>query len=341
MNLRSIRRTATLITVLCVLPATALATAQEPDVLIYKGKTHALFANPLEDFYKDRKNRPLFVVEPNVISSGNWRGYVATWTIENNLLYLVKIDAWICNRDCTRVDLRRLFGTRYRNGKIKADWFSGDLRAPDGKMLQYVHMGYASIYERELILSVDSGKLVKESVVDNTKRTFPSALELQRQELERMRPRNDDKNSSAASKPSENNSDAPIVAGKGWGKVCLGVDLNTVESVLGKGEGRSTYSDVYFKDYLAKGIQISYNNSDNTIHAIFFYNGQRRYESFVTPGVKTDKGINWKSSPEDVIKAYGKPKEDHQGEDWRRIVFEGIDFRFENGVMVRIGIPGN
>jgi len=51
--------------------------------------------------------------------------------------------------------------------------------------------------------------------------------------------------------------------------------------------------------------------------------------------------VDWKSSPNDVIKAYGKPKEDYKGEGWRRMVFDGIDFRWENGVMVRIGIPGN
>jgi len=56
--------------------------------------------------------------------------------------------------------------------------------------------------------------------------------------------------------------------------------------------------------------------------------------------VKTDKGIDWNSSPEEVIKAYGKPAEDYSGPGWRRMVFDGIDFRFENGVMVRIGIPG-
>jgi len=60
---------------------------------------------------------------------------------------------------------------------------------PDGKMLQYVHMGYGSIYEREIILRVQSGKVVGVSNVDNTTRILPSPLELQRQELEKMRPK--------------------------------------------------------------------------------------------------------------------------------------------------------
>jgi hypothetical protein len=182
-----------LIALLWLSPAYAFATGQQPDVMIYKGKVYRLFANPLEEFFKDKKNRPLFRVEPNVVSTGNWRGYVATWTIENGFLYLVNIRAWICDElneeSCRRVKLSKLFGRRYRNGKVKADWFSGELRMPEGKLRQYVHMGYGSVYERELILSVASGRVVRTSTVDNTRKTLPSELELQRQELEKMKPK--------------------------------------------------------------------------------------------------------------------------------------------------------
>ena len=120
----------------------------------------------------------------------------------------------------------------------------------------------------------------------------------------------------------------------------MGVERKTVESVIGEGKRRRQYDDVYFIDYPAKGIQISYSNSDNTLHAVWFYNGQHEYENFVTFQGKTDKGIDWNSSPKQVIIAYGKPKQDYKGEG-RRIEFDGIDFRFENGDMVRIGIFGN
>ena len=69
---------------------------------------------------------------------------------------------------------------------------------------------------------------------------------------------------------SENTSEPLIVAGKGWGKVSLGVDRKTVESVIGEGEKRSEFDDVYFVDYPSKGIQISYNNGDNTLHNVYF-----------------------------------------------------------------------
>lgn len=140
----------------------------------------------------------------------------------------------------------------------------------------------------------------------------------------------------------DDSSEQLVIAGRGWGKVSVGTERKSVESVTGDGENRSNFDDVYFIDYPKKGIQISYNNTDNRVHAIFFYNRQQRYEHFASFKGKTDKGIDWKSTPADVIKAYGKPKEDHEGPGWgwRRLAFEGIDFRFENGTMVRIGIPG-
>ena len=186
-------RVSLLLMAVLLLPHVAAATGQQPDILIYKGKTYDLFANPLDSFYKSEKDRPLFRLRPNVMSTGNWRGYVATWKIENDLLYLVKLDAWICSNwnenTCRKVNLQQLFGKRYRNGKILADWYFGVLRMPDGKMLQYVHMGYGSVYEREITLEVKAGKVVAESTVDNTRRTLPSDLELQRQELEKMKPK--------------------------------------------------------------------------------------------------------------------------------------------------------
>jgi len=54
---------------------------------------------------------------------------------------------------------------------------------------QYAHMGYGSVYEREITLRVESGKVVAESTIDNTQRVLPSQLELQRQELEKMKPK--------------------------------------------------------------------------------------------------------------------------------------------------------
>jgi hypothetical protein len=133
-----------------------------------------------------------------------------------------------------------------------------------------------------------------------------------------------------------------VVAGEGWGIVSLKAKRKAVEIKLGEGINRSQYDDVYFVDYPKKGIQISFNNKNDEANTIFFYNNQEHYESFITPDVKTDKGISWKSKPEDILKAYGKPKNDFESESgkdtWQRLVYDGIDFLFEFGELKRIGI---
>lgn len=177
-----------------LITSAAFATAQAPDALIYNGKPYDLFSNPLEDFYGgDESKRPKFWVEPNTMSSGNWRGYVATWEIIDDKLYLTKIDSWLCRPSirtksgCRRVTVRDLFGGKVVDGKVFASWFSDNLRVPDGKQLKYVHSGYASIYERDLIFDVDAGKIVKHETVDNTKRELPSDQEIYQQELTRLK----------------------------------------------------------------------------------------------------------------------------------------------------------
>jgi hypothetical protein len=162
----------------------AFATGQAPDKILYEGRLRSLFSNPLEDYYEDEEKRPLFMVSPNTMTTGNWRGYIATWEIKDGTLYLTHVKAWIENR---RVTLQRLFGKRVRKGKVKASWFSGELRIPDGKMLQYVHMGYGSVYEREIFLTVEKGRITDKAIIDNTPRYLPSEIELMKQELDKMK----------------------------------------------------------------------------------------------------------------------------------------------------------
>lgn len=135
-----------------------------------------------------------------------------------------------------------------------------------------------------------------------------------------------------------------IIAGEGWGLVRLGASVKAVDYLLGEGQAGHRYSDGYFKDYVAKGIQVSFENAKNTVHAIFFYDHQKGSEEFGVFCGQTDRGISWQSSAKEVRKAYGQPTADYSGGPggaWERLVFAGIDFRFENGKLVRIGIPGN
>lgn len=139
---------------------------------------------------------------------------------------------------------------------------------------------------------------------------------------------------------SQDSTKPKIIAGEGWGPVRLGAPSKAVDAFLGKGLRKSGNKDVYFKQYVPKGVEVSFDNSTDTVHAIFFYNGQRNDEQIGLFCGQTANGIGWQSSVEDVKHAYGKPTAEFSGTDSVRLVFVGIDFRFESGKMVRIGIPG-
>ncbi len=128
-------------------------TAQSRERLIYNGEEYYLATEPLFPYLK--KHNILFTVT----SSSCWRGYIGEWLIEENRLYLTGITGSLRNDKRypiggTPADLKTLFSGQER---VFAEWFSGKIRIPHGRMLEYVHMGYESVYEKELTLTVENG----------------------------------------------------------------------------------------------------------------------------------------------------------------------------------------
>lgn len=158
-----------LILLLTMFEQDAPTTAQIPDTLIFKGDTLSIFANPLEELYKDDSLRPNFFGDQRgCINTSCWRGYVAEWKIENDQLFLTGINTCCFPDDGVRASLKSLFGGKVINGVVKADWFSGSIIAPQGKLLHYVHLGYESIYEKELEFHFKDGRLVGIKKYDNS-----------------------------------------------------------------------------------------------------------------------------------------------------------------------------
>lgn len=132
-------------------------TAQMPEVLIIDGeRTSMAFCPPLP------KKHPRIVTRdaddsaetsiPIFRSTACWRGYRGTWEIKNGQFYLVGLEGHY-----------RLRGSE----PLPATWFSGVLRVPRGGLLQYVHMGFGSVYEEELHIKIEKGGVTKTRVVDN------------------------------------------------------------------------------------------------------------------------------------------------------------------------------
>lgn len=142
-----------------LLPAAAHATAQAPDRITFDGEEHSLHNNPLWP-HLDRIEWTL--PEEAVTNSALWRGYVAYWEIADGELRL--LDAKIFTGDFgprmkERSILRKLF--RRSRPPILADWYSGALVVPQGKVVEYVHMGYESVYERYVVFRIAEGKVLE------------------------------------------------------------------------------------------------------------------------------------------------------------------------------------
>jgi len=135
-------------------------TAQIHEVLILDGEELGMaFCPPLPENeprlveisieeYRTR-DRPK---HDSVGSTANWRGYVGTWEIRDGRFYLRAVRG-----------LRELRGDE----PVFADWFTGVLRVPRGKQLEYVHMGFGTVYEREIHIRVEAGVVIDSTEKDN------------------------------------------------------------------------------------------------------------------------------------------------------------------------------
>ena len=134
-------------------------TAQTPEILIIDGERHAMRAEPLEEYFALTGHRPSF----SWPSTACFRGYIGTWSIIDDRLYLVDFEGW--RPDRSKMTLTDLFPQH--SGKVLADWFSGKVELPTGKLLHYIHLGYASIYEKDIILKFRNGVLLSRRMRNN------------------------------------------------------------------------------------------------------------------------------------------------------------------------------
>jgi hypothetical protein len=72
------------------------------------------------------------------------------------------------------------------DGPVSADWFSGVLRVARGQVLAQVNTGYASVYEEDLFLVVDHGKIASRRLVKNDVSTVTSESDLAWREFGRI-----------------------------------------------------------------------------------------------------------------------------------------------------------
>lgn len=142
--------------------------AQLPDCVLLQGEKLDLYSNPLEKYWLTRnKARPAFHVTPICK-----RGYIATWEIFDKHLILRSIDGNVERRfflfwkKTVRLTLKMIF-SKAGTGGVKATWFSGKIRIPLGKRLLYVHNEYDSRFEKEMVITIDKGEVIRTVTLDN------------------------------------------------------------------------------------------------------------------------------------------------------------------------------
>jgi len=153
------------ILLIILFPLTGFATGQAGDILIFKGDTLILFSNPLELYLDKKSERTINGFELEWTSTACYRGYKATWEFTNDSLYLVRIQKGCYCETPEYFDLKAEFGS----DRVLAGWFNGKTLVPKGGQIHYVHSGYESFYEKELVLTFKEGLLTEQIEYDNSK----------------------------------------------------------------------------------------------------------------------------------------------------------------------------
>jgi hypothetical protein len=135
------------------------ATSQIPEALIYNGITNDMYSTPLESFFSAGKPK-LFLEKPS--STACWRGYVGTWKIEDDELYLVVLQEGHPRTGAIPLDM---VNPKWVS-PVKATWFTGTIRIGSGKVLMG-GMGISVKRESDIFLEITDGKVMSTRQVDN------------------------------------------------------------------------------------------------------------------------------------------------------------------------------
>ena len=164
------RKAVTLIVFVAVIlfPVLLFATAQQGDVLVLNGKTYYIYTNPLRAFLEKNPGK---IPESEIVSTSLWRGYVASWEVKDGRLVLTDVGILHSVKKSGEsgfsTELRSVMSEVFPGQKdVLAEWFTGHIIIPNGKLVNYVHMGYASTYEKYIILRVEHGVVTRNLAVD-------------------------------------------------------------------------------------------------------------------------------------------------------------------------------
>ena len=143
------------------------ATPQIPDTLIYNGREYDIINghNPMEFYFnKFPEKRP-----PGQHSTALWRGYIATFEIMENELWVVDIKKF-GSIDMTFGRINYVsFINQCLNGesKIKIDWFNGLLILPQYRRVELARLRLGDdANEYYIKMEIRNGELISQSIIN-------------------------------------------------------------------------------------------------------------------------------------------------------------------------------
>ena len=147
----------------------ANATAQFGEVLFVDTTCYSMRACPLDRFEKFDQFKKKYPRMSTDLCTALWRGYIGYWQLEDNKLYLDSIQIGY-DSDTAKVIARNepLFDAhKTADGRILAGWYSGEVSVASGKLVNYVHMGFESVFEHEDIYTINNGMVTDVKHYDN------------------------------------------------------------------------------------------------------------------------------------------------------------------------------
>lgn len=147
------------------------ATPQILDMLIMKNDTFFFYKSPLANTVHLIERDSNFI-KNRILTTANTRGYVATWEIIGDQMYLSKINNLGYGK--IEADLQIIFDTQDPNKRIKASWINDEMVVRCNKVMRGYSIGLSNVYEQEYILNIKNGNLISVKKLNNTFAKHPN-----------------------------------------------------------------------------------------------------------------------------------------------------------------------
>jgi hypothetical protein len=133
-------------------------TSQAHECLVYKGEEIGIEEEPLEQYFSGLKKRPKLIAPHTAL----WRGYHGVWEIKDEKLFLTELVGFV--KDNAEVDINYIFPGKK---EVFAEWYTGEIRIPQGTILKRMTMDHDAVHEEDLFLEFENGVIINSRIIHN------------------------------------------------------------------------------------------------------------------------------------------------------------------------------